>query len=180
MVALGVLGACQDPYGRGLISAQVTAPGCEINDELIEFAPRFYGAAIVDDKHLEIRVQRDSDFQDFSDGMSLFLENAKEMSETARDQPLVFGVPAANELRANFYLNARCMVVHRTLGVNFAANGGTITFSAFGPPGGDEQIVATLNNVSFVDPTAPTERFATVNGRFDFFYTRGRPAQRFP
>ncbi len=45
---------------------------------------------------------------------------------------------------------------------------------------GDAIRPSVIGGVERVDPSDPDVRFATLSGRFEFLFNRGRPAQRFP
>jgi hypothetical protein len=80
------------------------------------------------------------------------------------------------------FLNESCPAERDRTPVALSAVRGTVRFASIYAPKVDKddvRIAAELLNVRFEDPRDPT-RWAELDGRFDFLYVRGSPAQRFP
>jgi hypothetical protein len=179
-----LISACSVGKGQGMISGIVSAPECEIDGEY-DLEPDFFVAEAIDHA-TEIRIQRGSDWEVYSDGMIIFVYDATEAAAmpgaTLQIGPREEGSQLVD---ITFYLNETCRVMARRddTPVALRATGGTITFDKIYAPLADERVVETdavLTDVTFLDEYSPSPRTATLSGTFTFLYNRGRPAQRFP
>lgn len=183
-----LLAACNVGTGRGEINATVSAPGCGLEDASFEIDPSFFAANRVEnvdfrDDLLEIRVQRNSDFEDQSDGIDVIVHELNRVERELLGEPLELGAPRDERIvDLTLYLNKRCAPESDELPVNYVATSGTIVFDAIYAPAvdNDRQITAEFDDVRVEDPKSADVRHGQISGQFRFLFTRGRPAQRFP
>lgn len=177
------LAGCSVDAGEGRISATVSAPDCGLDGDALELRPTSFVAELVGE-FLNIHVRRGGERLDFADGISVQLREASQVKTERLGQPLALGPRGSESLVAmTFFLNATCPIDFARLPVVYYCESGTVTFDsvyAREVDSGDTEISAHFENVECVDPTRRETRRATISGEFRFFYTRGRPAQRFP
>lgn len=187
--ALLLLAGCSEGIGDGQVVGQVWAPGCGLEGEPFDLRPTFFVADPFED-FMSIRVQRGSDFEDRTNGVSLGIRAVSEV-KAILGVPIDLADPIMSPPRPhadaplvamNLYLNRRCPIDRSILGVNYEAVEGQITFDAIYSPRVDNslEIAAHFTDVLFVDRSSPMERRAVLSGDFTFLFNRGRPAQRFP
>ena len=175
-----LLAACSIGHGTGEVSGTVSIPGCR-PDGPYELRPTVFFAEAAE-QTLKIRVQRGSDVEGQSDGISILVDDAALVKQTLIDQDLPIGVDAAPRVDVSLYLNDTCPAERDKTPVALSAVSGIIRFGAIYAPRVNKKQVrvsAELTNVRFEDPRDET-RFALLSGDFDFLYVRGSPAQRFP
>lgn len=187
MLALLVpaLAACSVGEGTGSATGSVVGPDCEVDEPDFDLQPSFFTGEVTGDQ-MNIRVQRGSDIEGFSDGMMFHVRDVNEVFETRLGLPITIEDDYRALVQSVFYLNETCKTgfpdEFRAQPLVLAARGGTITFRAIYAPDiepGATLTEATFENVEFYDRDNP-ERSATLTGDFSFFYQRGSPAQRFP
>lgn len=177
-----VLWGCSVGSGEGEVQGTVNAPSCELDMADYDLDPTFFGADPVEEL-LEIRIQRGSDLEAYSDGLGILVRDAKRVRAELIGIPIELTGEADALVQMSFYLNETCPPDRRTGPVHYEAVAGLIVFENIYAPTlteDDVETAARFNDVSFVDPESPDERHARLSGRFRFLYTRGRPAQRFP
>ena len=175
-----LLTACSIGHGTGEVSGTVAIPGC-LPERPYELRPTVFFAEATE-QVLKIRVQRGSDIEGQSDGISVLVDNAALVKQSLIDQDLPIGVDAAPRVDVTLYLNDTCPAARDRTPVALSAVSGTIRFGAIYAPKVNEKqvrVAADLTDVRFQDPRDGT-RFAVLSGDFDFLYVRGSPAQRFP
>ena len=179
LLTLGLSG-CSIGHGAGEVSGTVSVPGCRPEGPY-ELRPNaFFGEAA--EQVLKVRVQRGSDIEGLSDGVSVLIDDAALVKNMLLDQDIPIGVDVAPRVDMTFYLNDTCPAERDKTPVALSAVSGTIRFSAIYAPRVDKKevrIAAQLTGVRFEDPRSDA-RWAELNGDFDFLYVRGSPAQRFP
>lgn len=180
-VAIGIAMGCSVGAGDGAVMGTVTSEECGLDHEPFNLKPSFFAAQPIEEM-LEIRIQRNSDFEDKSDGINLFVRDADLIQRERLEQPI--DLAAVNAVvTMNLYLNHSCKVDRRSTPFNLNARAGTITFhQIYAPQVSRKQIEtdAEFADVLFEDPYKPEERNAVLSGHFRFLFNRGRPAQRFP
>lgn len=178
---------CSVGEGQGQIGGHVVAADfCMLDQSDYELVPSFFGAQVTED-HLDMRVQRGSAFEQFSDGLSIHVRDVNEVRRQRIGLPIPIDGDWLSIVQMVFYLNETCEAgfpnEHRRRPVVLEGVGGTVTFRAIYAPDidpGATGIEARLDEVFFVDAEDPEGRHATLSGSFSFFYQRGAPAQRFP
>ncbi len=181
-VVIAVLSmACSEGVGIGEVGGTLWAPACGFDGDPLELNPTFFAADPFEES-LEITVQRGSDFEDLTDGISIFVPNPSEIT-TQLGEPLPFSETGIGGIRMNLFLHRTCRFSRDHPPVSYVATSGSISFDAIYAPSVDEDALrtaATFTDVVLVDPAQPETRRAELNGEFSFLFNRGRPAQRFP
>lgn len=175
-----LLAGCSIGHGTGEISGTVSIPSCRPEGPY-ELRPTVFFAEAAE-QVLEIRVQRGSDIEGQSDGISILVDDAALVKRDLIGQDLQIGVDAAPRVDVTLYLNDTCPAARDRTPVALSAVSGGIRFGAIYAPTVNKKqvrIAADLISVRFEDPRDAT-RFAVLSGEFDFLYVRGSPAQRFP
>lgn len=185
-----LLGSCSVGHGDGEIDGVVAIEGCR-REGPYQLRPTVFFAETVE-RVLKIRIQRGSDIEVMSDGVSVLVEDAALVHDDYLGQEIQISDPRVeNEqlessglprVSMTLFLNESCPAERDRTPVALSAVSGTIRFAAIYAPRADKdgvRIAAELVQVRFADPRVD-DRWATLNGRFDFLYVRGSPAQRFP
>lgn len=187
LLAAGVAG-CSVGVGEGSATGRVWAPSCGLEGADYALDPSFFAAdPRVDGADLlQIRVQRGSDHADVSDGLIVDVTGASAVHDML-GTPIGLGEGPDGLVSMTLYLNATCpfrVGDPDEIPVAYVSTEGTITFESIYAPDAEEstgkEIAATFADVLLVDPSAPEERRATLEGDFRFIFSRGRPAQPFP
>ena len=188
MNALGLLvlggllaSSCAKGSGEGSAVGQVWAPDCGLDGEPFSLNPDFFAmqpsTAV---EIINIVVQRGSDLQSYSDGLSIFIRDPEMLKGTMLGTEIQLGGLAA-PVEMTLYLNATCPGIAR-IPVYYAAVSGTIRFEELYVPWLDnetEETVAIFTNVELLDNKDPEERRAFLDGDFSFLFEVGRPLQFF-
>lgn len=189
LLACALTGACSVGHGEGEISGTIEIEDCRAAGRY-DLEPSAFFAQSVEDL-LRIRVQRGSDLEVRSDGLAVLVEDAPRLKRNFLGVPLEVtpvGMPlevmpdADPAVFVSVYLNETCPPGRELTPVALGAMSGTIEFEEIYAPQVDDsdvQIRAELDGVRFEDPRNP-KRWAELSGYFDFLYSRGSPAQRFP
>ena len=82
--------ACSNPEGGGQVTGTLSVPGCWTGP--FDLKPDFFAAYYYRD-NLQLRFQRGSDNQNFSDGVSMHVSDVGKIREKLYAQPLVVGLP---------------------------------------------------------------------------------------
>lgn len=177
--------ACSVGHGEGEVSGTMAVAGCRAEGPY-ELGPTAFMAESVE-QVLKIRVQRGSDIEVRSDGLAVLVEDASRVKRELLGTDVAVG--GARPLRdtmprvdLSLYLNESCPAERDRTPVVLGAVSGTIRFrSIYAPRVNDDEvrIAAEFRGVRFEDPRV-ADRWAVLDGSFDFLYVRGRPAQRFP
>jgi hypothetical protein len=171
--------ACSVGHGEGEVTGTVTIANClEGNYQL---HPTVFFAESAEEL-LKIRIQRGSDVEVRSDGLSVLVEDAALVKRMYLDQSVQVALEDEPRIDLSIYLNETCPAERDRTPVALAAVSGTVRFTAIYAPEvrkNQVRIAAELTNVRFEDPRVE-DRFALLTGHFDFLYVRGSPAQRFP
>lgn len=178
-LAIG-LASCSVGHGTGDIDGTVSIPGCR-DEGVYDLRPNSFLAEATE-QVLEVRLQRGSDTEMLSDGVSLLVDDAALVQTMLLDREIVVAVDAKPRIDLTLYMNETCPAMRDKTPVVLSAVSGSIRFShIYAPRENKEQvrIAATLTDVRFEDPRGD-ERWAVLSGQFDFLYVRGSPAQRFP
>lgn len=174
------LAGCSVGHGEGELYGDVTLDDCALNSRY-ELRPTAFFAQTVEDL-LRIRVQRGSDLEVRSDGIAVLVEDASLLKRSYLDRDLDLSSDDAPNIDVSVFLNESCPPGRDRTPVVLSAVSGTIHFEDIYAPEVDDddvRIHAELTSVVFEDPRNESRR-ATLTGYFDFLYTRGSPAQRFP
>ena len=177
---------CSVGEGQGEVFGSVSAPYCMIDEPGYQLEPSFYSGEVTEHQ-LDLRIQRGSDIEGYSDGIIIHLRDVNEVFRNRIGIPIPVSPADSDLLQAVAYFNQTCPSGFPDFFVTqpliMEANGGEIIFDAVYAPDidpGATRIAAELRDVTFTTPDDPDRASATLNGRFDFFYQRGSPAQRFP
>ena len=172
---------CAKGSGEGSAVGQVWAPDCGLDGQPFDLNPDFFAmqpSASVE--IIDIVVQRGSDLQSFSDGISVFIRDPEMLKESMLGTEIDLGGLVA-PVEMTLFLNATCPGIAR-IPVVYAAVSGTIRFEELYVPwmhNETEEIVAVFTNVELVDNKDPGERRAVLDGDFSFLFERGLPTQYF-
>ena len=181
LVCLALAAACAKGSGEGNAVGRVWAPGCGLNGEPFALNPDFFAmqpSASVE--IIDIVVQRGSDLQSYTDGISVFIRDPQILKESMLGTDIAFGGLEA-PVEMTLFLNATCPGLAR-LPVVYGAVSGTIRFEELFVPWMDndtKETVAVFTNVELIDNKDPDERRAVLDGDFRFLFERGLPAQYF-
>jgi hypothetical protein len=171
--------ACSVGHGEGDVDGTISIAKCRTGT--YELHPTVFFAESAEEL-LKIRIQRGSDVEVRSDGLSVLVEDAALIKRMYLDQDVQVAIEDEPRIDLSIYLNETCPAERDRTPVTLAAVSGSVRFTAiYAPEISKDQvrIAAELTNVRFEDPRVD-DRFAVLNGRFDFLYVRGSPAQRFP
>jgi hypothetical protein len=206
-IAIGVTG-CSVGQGEGYVrSMKLFVTDCW--DGSFNLQPSFFGANPFEDT-LTIRVQRGERDILVSDGFTMLVYDIDGIRESRLDQPLPLGlpvgvspigfplppVPEPPAATLTLYLNASCRAQNAQL---FAVDG-SVTFRQLfsgdlNEEDSDDRITDGVFNATVVDPhyaipgedadgnptyTYPPDMTSQIEGRFNFVFHRGTPAQPFP
>jgi hypothetical protein len=177
---LVLLGGCSVGHGSGEISGAVAIDDCRPEGPYQLRPTTFFAEAA--EQVLDLRVQRGSDTEMLSDGVSVLIDDAALVKRSLLEMDLPIGVDVEPRIELSFYLNETCPAERDKTPVALGAVSGSIRFSEIYAPRVDKdevRIAAVLTNVRFEDPRNAA-RWAVLSGNFDFLYVRGSPAQRFP
>jgi hypothetical protein len=175
-----LLPACSVGHGEGEVSGTVYVAGCR-REGPYELRPTAFLAQAAE-QVLRIRTQRGSDIEVRSDGLEVLVEDASEVRKSLLGQEIPLGGDERPTIDLTIYLNESCPAERDSTPVVLGAVSGTIRFDAIYAPQVDDdgvRIKAEFRGVRFEDPRT-AERWAELDGNFDFLYVRGSPAQRFP
>jgi hypothetical protein len=182
LVVCALLAAgCAKGSGDGSAVGQVWAPDCGLDGQPFDLNPDFFAmqpSASVE--IIDIVVQRGSDLQSFSDGISVFIRDPETLKESMLGTEIDLG-GLVSPVEMTLFLNATCPGLAR-IPVVYAAVSGTIRFEELHVPwmhNDTEEIVAVFTNVELVDNKDPGERRAVLDGDFSFLFERGLPTQYF-
>lgn len=174
-------GACSKGSGEGSAVGQVWAPDCGLNGEAFSLDPDFFAMQPSSSVEIiDIVVQRGSDFQSYTDGISVFIRDPELVKESMLGSEIEFGGLAA-PVEMTLFLNATCPSLAR-IPVVYGAVSGTIRFEELYVPWIDnatKETYAVFTNVELVDNKDPDERRAVLDGDFRFLFERGLPNQYF-
>lgn len=176
------LAGCSSGEGTGEVTGTLTAVSCELAGDY-SLDPEYFAASAIEDQ-LEIRLQHTSELPDVTDGLSIVVHDVPEV-QASLGAPIPIALTGASALvQMTLVLGDSCPV-RRGEGtpVLMSAVDGAIVFDAIHSPehpGEDERIAGHFEGVYFEDPGSPEETNATLDGHFEFFYSRGRPGQLFP
>jgi hypothetical protein len=179
-----LVASCSVGHGDGEVDGVVAIDGCR-REGPYQLRPNVFFAETAE-QVLKIRIQRGSDIEVYSDGLGVLVEDAALVRRDYLGQPIEIGVGAEDRdvphVDVTLFLNESCPAERTRTPVTLSAVSGTIRFAAIYAPKVDKddvRIAADMENVRFEDPRVD-DRWAVLNGRFDFLYVRGSPAQRFP
>jgi hypothetical protein len=182
LVVCALLAAgCAKGSGEGSAVGQVWAPDCGLDGQPFDLNPDFFAmqpSASVE--IIDIVVQRGSDLQSFSDGISVFIRDPETLKESMLGTEIDLG-GLVSPVEMTLFLNATCPRLAR-IPVVYAAVSGTIRFEELYVPwmhNDTEETVAVFTNVELVDNKDPGERRAVLDGDFSFLFERGLPTQYF-
>ena len=88
--AVVVTSSCTVGKGQGLVKGTVSAPDCWSGS--FDLGPDYF-AAVPYRGSLLLRIQKGSDFENFSDGVSILIDNATAVRTTSLDEPLAVSLP---------------------------------------------------------------------------------------
>lgn len=189
MVALALIAAsCSVGHGTGEVWGEAEIDSCHLKGAY-QLGPSAFFAQTAE-QVLRIRVQRGSDIEVRSDGVAVLVEDAAFVKRNLLGQDIQVatvsssrtGDEGASRVDMTLYMNESCPAERDKTPVALSAVSGTIRFFAIYAPRVDKdevRISAEFTDVRFEDPRT-SERWALLQGQFDFLYVRGSPAQRFP
>jgi hypothetical protein len=202
-----VLCACTTGQGEGWVrSERLYLEDCW--NGAFDLNPKFFGANPFRDEAILIRVQRDDDIQEVSDGLTVLVNDPGRIRGDAQGsmlgQDIAVGLPpgvsppgvpvggAAEPplVSLSLYLHDTCHVQNGTLysiagSINFAS----LCSGDVNEPGADDRLTEASFSATFADPRelgngndpeADASVSSSVEGSFRFFFQRGQPAQPFP
>ena len=179
-----VLASCSVGHGEGEVRGTVFIADCR-REGPYELSPTAFLAQAAE-QVLTVRVQRGSDMEVRSDGLAVIVEDATLVKRMLLGQDIPIAVPLGGDLGPRvdltLYLNESCPAERDATPVVLGAVSGIIRFHEIYAPEVDKKevrIQADLRDVRFEDPRTD-DRWAVLDGTFDFLYVRGSPAQRFP
>ncbi len=178
---LGLAAACDVGMGEGWVRGSVVVEDCSLRDTSYAMKPNFFAAEAVG-PHLQIRLQRNSDFVQYGDGLSILVRDVGNVKASQLNAPVPLSVDDDAPVKMVFYLNDSCTRSGRGDPVTMVGIGGNITFSrlyADDVDSAEDEIEGSFS-VLMEDAAAAEERTAALEGYFNFEYARGRPAQLFP
>jgi hypothetical protein len=205
LVLLVALAGCTVGSGEGWVRGTMFNPVCgysAVGDAgtgtaAFELPLRSFFGDVVGDR-MDIRLQNSGALFDVADGLAISLRNRHDVVAAIRaggsvTVPIVAELPplplAGPDIvgRVSLYLNSSCPESY----VDFGKGVGSMTFTSMyartadGDHADIDRIRATFTGLAFIDSrpdVAVDGSFpqATLDGEFDFDYTRGRPAQPFP
>ena len=172
---------CAKGSGEGSVGGPVWAPECGLDGEPFDLNPNFFAMQPSSSVEIiDIIVQRGSDLQSFTDGISVFIREPEMLKDSMLGTEIAFG-GLAPPVEMTLYLNATCPGFAR-LPVVYAAVSGTIRFEELFVPwlrNDTKETVAVFTNVELIDNKDPDERRAVLDGDFRFLFERGLPTQYF-
>lgn len=167
-------------HGEGDVTGVVAIAGCRREGPYDLNPSSFFAQA--PEQLLQIRIQRGSDLDIRSDGLAVLVQDAALVKRTALGQWLLVGGDEQPVVDLTLYLNESCPAERDKTPVTLSAVAGMIRFDAIYAPKVNKdsvRITAEFQQVRFEDPRNE-QRWALLDGNFDFLYVRGSPAQRFP
>ena len=193
-VALALVAGCSVGAGEGRVDGTVRDVACRVDVPDYHMRPDFFSADVIEDRGalggtarmLRIRIQRGSYRESDSDGLVFLVHDVDRIARESLGRPLPLGPAGAPRIDATLYLNETCTSGFPdrfwTVPSIVEVASGEITFESIYAPDLDPSNTEIRAHFSgeFLDPTAPLDRVARIEGEFDFFYQRGRPAQVFP
>jgi hypothetical protein len=183
---LVLLVGCSVGQGRGEATGSITSMVCGIRDQDLDIRPTFFGAQVSANRTLNIRIQRGSNLEEFSDGFYIQVRDVTDVEQHRLGLPIEitdeYGAPVQMVLFYNETCKSGFPNDRRTQASIFHARSGTVQFDAVYAPevdAGAAKIQGHFEDVQFTGFNESDE-FATLSGTFSFFYQRGSPAQVFP
>lgn len=177
---------CSVGEGQGQLGGEVFAPECEVDEPDYELSPSFFSGEVTGGQ-LNIRIQRGSEIEGYSDGILLQVADVNEVFRNRIGIPIPIDPDERSLLQAVLYLNHTCPSgfpdFFVTQPVIMEAMSGEVVFDAIYAPdieAGATLIAGHLRDVRFASSDEPDTTFGQIDGSFSFFYQRGSPAQRFP
>lgn len=195
-----VVCACSVGEGIGEVRGPMHVALCDLNDDHYDLAPNFFGGDFYNGS-FTIRLQNSGDNPEFNDEL-LFLVDSTEYVANHLNQRLPIGPGRGYPVHAVMSLNRSCgrvAVTERGQNVSMEAQAGYIVFqsiyrgttladanfrltsvSAFAITLRDLRPVQNNINPETPEPHAVPPSRGELDGSFQFYFARGRPAQRFP
>ena len=180
-LVLSLLAACSVGHGSGELEGTLRIDGCR-REGHYALAPNAFFAQAVENL-LKIRVQRGGDFEVYSDGVAVLVEDSSALRGKYLGTDIDLASDREPRVLLTAYFNDTCPPKRDKTPVVLKAVTGTIRFDAIYAPevrAHEVRIAAELTAVRFEDEKNPSARWAELSGEFDFLYVRGSPAQRFP
>jgi len=201
-VALGA--GCTVGEGVGSVRGQLHLPICGIDDDHFDLQPRFYGAEWQQGS-LAIHISQGGDTGEFSDELVIRVDDTAYVAAHLNER-IAVGPPQTAPVQAVLRLNRTCgrqSITRYAPNVGLEAMRGYVVFRGVyrGDPGADapgrlihisEMSLAlrdprlvqdvSLNRPVGEGPREPpmlAEARADLEGDLQFYFSRGRPAQRF-
>jgi hypothetical protein len=172
---------CNMGSGEGSAVGQVWAPGCGLNGEPFDLNPNFFAMQPSGSVEIiDIVMQRGSDLQSYTNGISVFIRDPRMVKESMLGTDIDL-TGLGSEVEMTLYLNATCPGLSR-IPVVYGAVSGTIRFDELFVPWMDndtKETVAVFTNVVLLDNKDPDERRAVLDGDFRFLFEVGLPSQYF-
>jgi hypothetical protein len=124
-----------------------------------------------------------ADIEGYSDGIAVLVKDAALFKNQLLGMPIELSGRIEALVAVTAYFNETCFADRDKVPALLEAVSGTIRFDAIYAPRVDKRevrISAELKGVMFRDVERPNQRWALLEGSFDFLYVRGAPAQHFP
>ncbi len=177
-----VLAACSVGHGTGELEGTLKIEGCRREGRYALVPNAFFAQAV--ENLLKIRVQRGGDFEVYSDGVAVLVEDSSQLSREYLNTDIdVAAADSEPRVSLTAFFNDTCPPGRDKTPVVLKAVAGTVRFRsiyAIKVDPHDVRIRVELSAVRFEDDSDPSGRWAELSGEFDFLYVRGSPAQRFP
>lgn len=176
-----VLAACSVGHGTGELEGTLKIEGCRREGRYALVPNAFFAQAV--ENLLKIRVQRGGDFEVYSDGVAVLVEDSSQLKREYLNTDIDVAADSEPRVSLTAFFNDTCPPGRDKTPVVLQAVTGTIRFRsvyAIKVDPHDVRIRAELSAVRFEDESDPSGRWAELSGEFDFLYVRGSPAQRFP
>jgi hypothetical protein len=200
LVAASASLGCTVGEGQGAVTSQrLYVRDCW--DGAFDLRPDFFATNPFSEETQLIRVQRGDNLQEVSDGL-MVLVNDTQAVRALLGTPLPVGIavgvsppgdpieydPDPPLVNLALYLHDSCHTQNATL----YSIDGTITFSSLfsgdvNEQNGSERLTSASFSARFADPRSLTGDaesdaavISSVQGRFEFYFQRGQPAQPFP
>ncbi len=204
MLGLVLGGGCTVGEGVGSVRGQLRVPICEIDNDHFDLQPRFYGAEWQQGS-LAIHISQGGDTGEFSDELVLRVDDTAYVAAHLNER-IAVGPPQAAPVQAVLRLNRTCgrqSITRYAPNVGLEAVRGYVVFQSVyrGDPGADatgrlihiSEMSLALRDPRLVqnvrldrpipegprEPPLLPETRADLEGELQFYFSRGRPAQRF-
>lgn len=206
-VVTALVAACSVGDGEGEVRGRLMVPACNLAVPRYSMQPDFFGGDWHEGS-FTIHIARGGSTDEVKDELVLLIDDTGYVAEHLNER-LAVGAPGVTPVHAILRLTKSCgaeALVTRTPDVAMPATRGYVVFEAIyrGAPSTDaaaRRTTVSAFSMAFDDPRVVRDTTyavsepvvgegrepavvgqsrAELEGRFDFYFTRGRPAQHFP